>query len=213
MKKVLSLFVFVLSAGQFATAQLVLTNSSIQQPEKRILIAGQDNKLMLSGLDAGVTYTIHSTAADIPVSADGSFILHPNYQMSADTVEVFANDELVQTAYFSVDFMSRLMVRLGSITSDHATVGEILEAAAMVPVPAEMFVRTDHIEFFDLMLTTADGEVKYSIDKIEGDHFTAEQIDAINHLNPGDKLIVRNVMLVSNGVGRVIPGVSLDIVE
>lgn len=144
-------------------AQVELKNSSLTNPELRLLYEGVENVLVVEGVinlvDLKVT-AVNSEVCFINEANSNRFIVKPGHA-DFDTLSVFLGDSLLIEEVFAVHRIGNLVARLGNLTDSLVMVNEVLiNSTLKAVIPECHYNHGIRIHSFDLAILN-DGDTLF----------------------------------------------------
>lgn len=169
-------------------SQITIKNISLLKPDTNVLIYGRENILSVSGTSSKVDLV--SRLGNTMVAKGNNQFEIITQNLKTDTLSVFAGKNLLLKKAFSINDSFMLKVHVGNLTSDTATVTEILANRGLKVVVHPLYHIPNRIVSFAATFVTSPSDTLAKNIRTEGPFFSAEQEYYIKKLRKNSKLIL-----------------------
>ena len=183
-----SLVIFFISFFLFTvSAQVDLVNISSSEDNAKYVYKGTTNLLFLNNADPYKTYEVKLNGEKIAKVNWDQFMVKEGLEKE-NNFEIYEDDNLVRTENLIGQRLADPEVRVGKLETYSASVESILESPMFTLTTFDNYKIDRFINKFTMRILDADGNLKKAFDATQGANFTAEQIELISKLKPGDQL-------------------------
>jgi hypothetical protein len=202
---------FILAACR-SHAQSDLINRTVLRRDSNFLFRDEYNELVIVPYTPG-KWQLTARFADVQKTDSPWLFIVQTMQKGTDTLRLLRNGVTVAQKLFRVIETPDLVLRLGVIRKDSATVSEVLANKKIVGfVPGCDCKWGIRIICFELELITNVFPGWKKAHKIDGNMLTPETTELIRQLKSGDKIIFKELRVITrNSRVRVHPGFTITI--
>ncbi len=180
----------------FADAQLKLLNKSLTTPDSSIIYYYWDNYLRLNQqLDL---HKLRVVASHSKIKIEDSSIICEPQSLVADTIKIFQGKKLLLTQVFKVNKTTDPVAKLANTFDTVLTVNRILANPYISFGMPNCYYRPPlYVQSYECVIIKLNGE--QFADNNSGNKLTNFLIPKIEHLQKGDKIYLKRVIIGGGG--------------
>lgn len=183
----------------FLNAQITISNLSLTDTTQNIFYIGIDNTIKISGKQydpANQKHVIMGGGGTLQKKEKGVYIVRVQEETDDCKIWITLNNRPVSKHHFRVRKIGDYVVRYSGLKDSIATINQLLiNPFIYVDIPGSYYKHNINITSFSATF------IIHSVDSLEtlstSNRLTAEQIETIKKLIPGNKIYFNNIYAVS----------------